>query len=166
MTPVVQIFSVYIIVFCILPSGRLHLTDALTLFRRHEVHSDSGACSTASAQPVQFTVKFIGLSGQIIFWKIWLIVIDCNVCLIRICRHILQRKICSRPLSGQFLRIRMFFCWRPGSIIPGRSLLQRILCLIGCRFFCYGSLQYLSGTLRLRFSTCRHRQNGRQCSRQ
>ncbi len=67
MTPVVQIFSVYIIVFCILPSGRLHLTDALTLFCRHEVHSDSGACSTASAQPVQFTVKFIGLSGQIIF---------------------------------------------------------------------------------------------------
>ena len=57
---IIQIISVYYTcIFYGMPSGRLHGTNIPTLFRRHNVLSDTGNTYTASSQRIQIRIIFI-----------------------------------------------------------------------------------------------------------
>ena len=67
---VVQIFSIYEIIFGHLPARWLHLADGAALFCRHQVRSNTGIRCTTAAKFIQVTVIFKRFTGQIRLCKI------------------------------------------------------------------------------------------------
>ena len=56
MAPVIQIFTINIIVFCCLPSRRFYFTNCTTFLSRHNVFTYISKCSSTSSKFIQFSV--------------------------------------------------------------------------------------------------------------
>ena len=90
MTAIVQVLSVYTIVFLILPSTWFDGTDRLTLFRRHQIFCNFCLRIPTAVKTVQITVIFVRLRFLLLLGKFRLIVIDGNIRLTLILRNLLD----------------------------------------------------------------------------
>ncbi len=129
MAAIIKIFSIYIVIFYGMPSGRFNHSDRTTFFCRHQFRSDFGLRISTSAKGIQLTVKFI--SPSILFFgrKIRNISINFYIRTAAVFRNISRRN-----------SLLLFFVCFPFWFSVSRTVSEIVSDMFSEKFFAFSSI--------------------------
>ena len=99
MATVVEILTVYTIVFHCMPAGRFHHTDAATILCRHYVSTDAGVNYATASKSIQRAVIFIRFGLEFRTGETGIAVIDVYKCFARVRWNAIKRNRLAVRLS-------------------------------------------------------------------